>query len=527
MRDAQTVGGILAAGEARRLGPLGLQLNKALIPVGQRPLIAHQLNLFREASVTSVVVLILDRWEAQVTQALRRSHPSSPHIRIATEIASLGPGPSLRALAQLADNRPLVVLLADTWIDDIPQDLVNNGDWVGVARAPASRMWCVPNLGGFDEKWAPKGTPVAIGAYRFSDSRALARAADDAARAGEFTLSDVLRRYSQRRPMNTVEFASWWDVGTFDGLRGADGLRFRHRIQNSFSATSRGEVVKRSDSSEFRAEIDYMRNLDSVRSRYFPRVFETGPAHYTIELVELPTLAYLYLYWPPVYEVWKSVMENIVSALTHDFWPISQDSSCPTIRQRTHSLYVDKLRKRISQWSDPLASRPWIVVNGRKLPAGKALLESLEHALEELAQRPTPAFLHGDLNFGNILYGMQTGRFKLLDPRGDCGGPGPVGDLRYDLAKLRYSYHAGFSAICDNLFRVKVSGPEVDLDLPLGEDEGARACDEVLTQLADLREIALVEASILVSAIPIHSDDPRQQIALYTRGVQIASEALG
>jgi len=56
MGDYQGV--ILAAGQGKRMGPLGEEYPKALLPVGDEPLIGHQLRLFSRLGVQDVYVVI-------------------------------------------------------------------------------------------------------------------------------------------------------------------------------------------------------------------------------------------------------------------------------------------------------------------------------------------------------------------------------------------------------------------------------------------------------------------------------------
>ena len=51
-----------------------------------------------------------------------------------------------------------------------------------------------------------------------------------------------------------------------------------------------------------------------------------------------------------------------------------------------------------------------------------------------------PSFIHGDLQFDNVLYNHQTDSFVLLDWRQDFGGVVEYGDMYYDIAKMRGNY---------------------------------------------------------------------------------------
>ena len=47
-----------------------------------------------------------------------------------------------------------------------------------------------------------------------------------------------------------------------------------------------------------------------------------------------------------------------------------------------------------------------------------------------------PSFIHGDLQFDNIIYNKKLNKFILIDWRQDFAGQIEFGDLYYDIAKL-------------------------------------------------------------------------------------------
>ncbi len=54
----EVAGVILAAGRASRIYPLGEEIPKALLPVGNKPIIVHQIEQLRDEGVASVVVVV-------------------------------------------------------------------------------------------------------------------------------------------------------------------------------------------------------------------------------------------------------------------------------------------------------------------------------------------------------------------------------------------------------------------------------------------------------------------------------------
>ena len=122
---------------------------------------------------------------------------------------------------------------------------------------------------------------------------------------------------------------------------------------------------------------------------------------------------------------------------------------------------------------------------------------------------------HGDLNFSNILYSLNTGMIKLIDPRGDHLVP-----FLYELAKLRYSYHGGFTAITHGL--ATRQGSQVTL-LPRRDIE-VQALDDVLSEYVSLDLLTVCEGCLLVAGAPLHDGEESEQ--LFWRGVELLSSVL-
>ena len=53
----------------------------------------------------------------------------------------------------------------------------------------------------------------------------------------------------------------------------------------------------------------------------------------------------------------------------------------------------------------------------------------------------------------NILYDLNSGVFKLIDPRG-IWGSSENGDIKYDIAKLRHSISGEYDYIIGDLFNI-------------------------------------------------------------------------
>ena len=74
MTPTSPTGVILAAGQGRRMGRIGLDRAKPCLPVGNRPLLHHHLDLFAQMQLETAVIVVGFRAEAVV--AVANAHPA-------------------------------------------------------------------------------------------------------------------------------------------------------------------------------------------------------------------------------------------------------------------------------------------------------------------------------------------------------------------------------------------------------------------------------------------------------------------
>jgi NDP-sugar pyrophosphorylase family protein len=99
---------ILAGGEGTRLRPLTLATPKPVVPVVDRPLLRHQLDLLAGAGVREVVFSVAYRPE-RVEAVFGDGSAFGFHIRYAVEDTPLGTGGAVRNAMPLLDGRTIVL----------------------------------------------------------------------------------------------------------------------------------------------------------------------------------------------------------------------------------------------------------------------------------------------------------------------------------------------------------------------------------------------------------------------------------
>ncbi len=536
---------ILAGGKATRLGPLATQLSKCLITVGQQPMLIHQLNALRDRGVTNVVV-VTSRSQVDQIEAMLQLAYDTADMRVVVIEQRFGKTPvdalvdGLEWLVKQHELGPTYMLAADAFIERLPLFSLN-GDmtWAHVVvQADLNRTWTV--MGSTHTQWhdrrANVNEEVFTGIALMHPLKTFGLLVPHRT-FGELTMSQALNILNAKPWMDPG--AGWLDVGDLQALAHARRTRYVARTSNRLELDDDGVVWKSSDERTFMHEIDYMYSVHehSGTSLLFPRMFTwdgpqpTPTTHtYGTEHIDQPTLAELWLYWPGDQKLWAGILHELVERMDV-MWSRGGFPrwATPKLVDDAEEMYLSQFAQRLAGFTHPITKCPWLFVNNERLLAGDDLIKEFMHLAVKEAKRPKQGLIHGDLAFVNILWSITTGQPKLLDPRGVFGKTtGMGGDIRYDLAKLRYSYHGGVAAILHELYDLEWHDTIVTFDLMPARHKAANfdLLDAELNRVADIDEVAVLEALTCLAAPVLHQANEREAVALYIRGVQLANELI-
>lgn len=488
---------ILAGGEATRLGPLTAQLSKALVSIKQRPIIAHHVQRAVVENCDEIVVVTSPGSDLQVSRVLDRM--SCP-VRYRTVIQQVPHGPvdalqhAVRALGPMRAYDFAIVTAADTYVDAS----VRLPDRPFIATAETSdtgRSWCH-----FTDRWvdAPIDRPSKqvfiglLGAYLHELGRACNSAIELAGRSSP--MSPVIQWLYDYTSGFMHQVAGWHDTGDLGALAAARRATFTSRPKHEVTLDDRGIITK---NGVMRDEVDAVTRMSRLHlGPQFISFFPDG--RLKLEYCDLPSLAELYLYWPGRPDTWRHIIEVVLLRLERDLWSELLVDSVAQLRNQSYSdacsMYLTKPRIRQAE-------------------LGCAPPQELEAFITaEVLSTMEITRIHGDLNFGNILYSLGTDTFRLIDPRGTFGTSKIWGDKRYEYAKLRFSYRHGLTAI--------THGVNVD------RTAEADAIDELLLERGvNLKHIAAIEATLFLSSMPLHDESEHEPMRL--AALDCMKEALG
>lgn len=196
-------------------------------------------------------------------------------------------------------------------------------------------------------------------------------------------------------------------------------------------------------------------------------------------------------------------------------------------RDSMRQMYIHKTISRLEQLkSNPLFQQFFtetIVINNTPYYCLNEYMQRLPEIIEqELIDKSDTDFsiIHGDLCFSNILLEETKGFVRVIDPRGEFGSFDIYGDPRYEMAKLLHSIEGKYDFIIEDMFEVSVTDTCITYKIPKDTQRLVQLFYGIFgTQLGNVSNVRLIESTLFLSMIPLHSDFITRQYVMLATGI--------
>lgn len=498
---------ILAGGRGTRTASLS-RLPKPLLPLAGKPTIAHIVDELRRHRVTEVCIVVPDRMSGD---RYREALGNPRDVYYVVQDVPMGPGHAIAVVAakmSITYEAPVVVVCADTVFR---VDELSRRSTVYTAPAPLEdnfSRWCYVDsdpvwgsVRGFIDKptHRPHTRDVNIGLYVFGSQRRLITACERIiSRATEFVkeiqISEVIEAYGTDQ-FTALPVREWLDTGTPEAFMRTRRHRFVSRAFNHLELRH-GLVAKRSveKKDKLEDEYDWYRFRQNKRSNFLPPDvrFDRDLGLLTMGYVPYNTASDRYLF----------DLNLDAKSFAKFLFRVWDEVDAPEEATNSlHRLIVEKTDKRVGGMKGLLAqavSRVW----GKYRPL----------VVDKVAKMtPMPGLFHGDLNLTNILVDKDLRDYVVVDPRGE-----PLGDRRYDLAKIAHSLW-GYDHIINGLYWSEPLTPHFT---PI-QNEVQYEFKETLRKAGLLEDVIIITGVLFISLIPFHAEDEKRQRAFLDLAEQI------
>lgn len=533
-------GVILSGGKANQsLCQVYGNIPTALIPIYGKPIIFHILNEFIKIGIREVYVTV-GYQDYKVENYINKFfHSVKIKIHFIKVDETKKPGNSLYSALEKIQKGKVFISLADT-ICDFKEEYLNKGDFVLASKKfDRSDLWCTVTRNSDNdlfkirdkEREINKKELALTGIYVLNEVEVLKDLGHNDLE-DSYEISYLLKKYHEKRAIKVYETGNWLDFGHIEKYQKSKKRLLEARSFNSLSFNDiLGTITKKSTyTDKFVAEIKWLVNLPGKLKVLSPRVLDysldKGNSFVTMEYYSYQTMTEIWLFSNFNKRVFKSIIDKVLDILF-----LFKEEHRHVSEKDYKSVYLEKTLQRVSLIKEQnekhlnlLLSgdkKGYVFINKRKLKSWRLLKEEVISEIAKLYNTEDNCLIHGDYCFSNLLYDINSGVLRLIDPRG-IWGSSSAGDIKYDIAKLRHSIVGDYDFIVNDLFVVTIEENKIEYTIENNESQlkVKKYFDNKIAKKFNLQDIKLIEGLLFLSMIPLHANSVDRQIVLLSKAIE-------
>lgn len=294
-------------------------------------------------------------------------------------------------------------------------------------------------------------------------------------------------------------------------------------------------VTKRSTKKEkIKAEYQFYYLLPETMKMWFVMPYDykedADGASYTMERFHMTDIAIRFVHGAVDEEELKDILDKLFYFIN---LRATKEVSSDVGKAVAKELYIDKLAARMEELKKYKEYEQFdsMIKMGTAYDGIADVVSKYEKLYEKLAVANNRSYGklavgHGDLCFSNILYSKEAEILKLIDPKGALLQEELYTDPYYDLAKLSHSICGCYDFFNSGLYEISIKR---DLKLDLTIDTDNTSYKEIFKSY--LQEngynyalVRLYEASLFLSMLPYHMDQPGKVFGFLLNAIKILDE---
>lgn len=405
---------------------------------------------------------------------------------------------------------PFEILYGDTILQgDMPLDSV------AVAIKPDRHLWGKnESILELEHMQGSGAEFVMAGRFCFSDQKSFLEAA--AKSTGEILTTMML--YEDFHPLKYFVGDGWLDFGHLSTLQQSKLAATESRYFNSIEISDSVVTKRSSNLQKLKEEIAWYRSVPREAEIFVPKMHSWGADYYELDYIASPTLHELLVLgnldrqnWLKIFQGLAKYFKVAISITSGSYdGPQQLATLSELLEQKTFQRAAEFLSQN-STFSETFNVDIDTIISH----------QNISYLINQIDMRNTESlgFFHGDLCATNIFWDSREDTCKFIDPRGQNFESinTPLGDLRYDIAKIYQSFVLGYDLVLEDKFEyVPISGNLKlrFLDEPQSEFYRGLITDELCKPLGiDVAEIHMMGILLIIGLLPLHSDRPDRQNA--------------
>lgn len=494
---------ITTSGLGSRLGEKSKFINKALLRVGDLPIISHIIQSYKQD--TEFIITTGYKGDL-IRQYLNIAH-GNLNIKIVEVDKFDGEGSSLlysMVKAKMLLQKPFVYHVSDAIIWQNSNFDFNHNFIVGSKKGDptyyssfivsGSEVKSIHNKGELRTDFNYVGV-ANIFDYNFfwHEAEQLLQKQPTNSSLNDVFVFDLMLK--NKLKIKFCETNQWYDTGSLKGLAKANEI-IKSKILNEVLDKPK-ESIFYSNNEIIKFFSDSNVNLNRVKRAgilhpIVPKITESSNNFYKYKLVDgdllskviTPELFYNFLEYSNK-KLWKKVKSNL------------------NLNELCKAFYLEKTLIRVNEFLNKKnINDKSNHINGYKVPKISDLIKKIP---QEFYENGTTSKVHGDFILDNCIKTKNS--FKMIDWRQDFGGNTELGDLYYDLSKLAHNLVVNHEMIDNNFYFVDYNKDKINVEI--FRKNNLVECEKIYYKWLeenkfDMKRIKLLRAIIWINMSPLH-----------------------
>lgn len=509
---------IPAAGLASRLRPISNMTSKSMVPVNGKPTISYIIDQVKDYA--SDIRIVYGKSD-DIVDYCKIAYNDLP---ISFYKQSFPHGPLHAAYCAMSEDdlgseKDLIIWLGDTIVLDYMHDKGSSKTSVVYGQVQDWDRWClIDSFGSIIDKpnTKPNTNRALVGIYAFPSLSDVYTKVNDIIKnenpsiKNEYQISQLLNLYNSIIQIETNE---WYDCGDFPSLYSSRAklLNRLSRSDNELDVNIDTGTIRKTGTRCY-GEINWYNESPDKIKPFLPTIYSYDKEYsewYNMEYCNGVSLQDTLVYENIKTDTIQYVMNKVISI--HEDYIIkgSEVLKDDYFKQSSENMWIKKNLARFSKYEEQ-----YPFINKDDLNLLIDYIESKE--FNKLVDTNTTIdFIHGDLHLGNILFDFNTGKVKLIDPRGEWDGAIVVyGDIEYDLAKMYQS------CFCEYMWIINKIPTNYIL-----QDELVRILDNRYERY-NIEKLKIMSSIMMASCLPFHNDDIINQKRIWETSIKKFKELL-
>ena len=322
------------------------------------------------------------------------------------------------------------------------------------------------------------------------------------------------------------------DIGNIANFIQCITGNFDSRYFNSLKGNEYTLVKRSTNKKKIKAEYSYYHLLPEDMKYWFVMPFNyqenNDTASYTMERLHMADLAIKWVHGSMSEEEFAELMDKYFF-----FFRSRHVKTCDrsTYKQIADDLYIDKVKARIADLKrlpeyEPIDKLLQAMPDYSMDVLLKQYFE-LKDKIERRVQYPQElAIGHGDPCFANAMYNKSTKTLKFIDPKGAITEEELWTNPYYDIAKLSHSVCGRYDFFNNALYDIQIDMDfSYNLEIPFDNSAYVEIFKKKVEENGfDYLTVRIYEASLFLSMLPLHIDNPHKVFGFILNARNILKE---